>query len=135
MSHNIDDEDCILSNLYEIQNFDIDDNTIWTVKLSNDGKFIATGGVSGILKIFPLNHDYIQESTSFTSHRKVSCATNDCLSAFLSNSTAHSSNNCQSASKIIKESAVKVLKGHLNDILDICWGIHVNNNITFRTII
>lgn len=127
MSNNIDDEDCCFSNLYEIQHFDIEDNTIWTIKLSNDGRFIATGGVSGILKIFALNHDYLSESTSFSSQRKVSCATNDCLSAFLSNSTTYSSNNCQSASKIIKESAVKVFKGHLNDILDICWGIHVYN--------
>lgn len=135
MSHNIDEKDTFFQNLYEVQNFDIEDNSIWIIKLSNDGKFIATGGISGVLKVYPLNHDYCPEATSFSCNRKVSYGNNDCHSAFLSNSTSYSSNNSLSAFKVIKESAVKIFKGHLNDIIDICWGIHVLTNIIFRTII
>ena len=43
-----------LSSLIEIQNFQCDVDTIWVIKLSYNGKYLATGGKSGVLKIWEI---------------------------------------------------------------------------------
>ena len=43
------------SNLIELQNFEADCQEIWVAKFCDEGKHMATGGRSGILKIWSVN--------------------------------------------------------------------------------
>ena len=61
-NHNIDEDEPFFSRLFEVQNFQVDSDSIWIIKISNDRKFIATGGKSGLLKIFMIN-DIIEETS------------------------------------------------------------------------
>ena len=49
--YSIKEENKKLKNLYEIQIFKGEPEKIWVGKFSKDGKYFATGGHSGVIKI------------------------------------------------------------------------------------
>lgn len=82
----------------ELQNFQIDFQQIWIVKLSQDGRYLATGGKTGVLKIF--------EILTVNSDNYKSTYTNEDIFSYLN---------------FINEKPVRVYNDHSNDIIDICW--------------
>lgn len=83
-------------NLMELQCFQGDSEQIWAARISHDGKFLATGGKSGVLKIWELYT--FEESLDEYEYRG--------LISFL---------------KFINESAYRIYTEHINDIIDLCW--------------
>ena len=80
-----------LKNLFEIQNFVADTNIIWVAVINDNGKYIATGGKSGVLKIWTLDFNY----EKVLQQRKLP--------------------------KLIDETPFKTYKSHIEDIIDIAW--------------
>ena len=116
--HNIDDDELVFSKIHEVQSFDADSKIIWTVKISNDRKYIATGGMSRLLKIFIILEDSYN-SVNFSSSIIKSNTSNSPIIPF--------SNKEQiNAFKLFNEIAFREFKGHQNDIIDISWGVNVN---------
>jgi WD40 repeat protein len=55
-----------LKNLFELQNFYIDDSPIRVIKISYDNKYLATGSKKGIIKIFEIiNFEYSNFKSSY----------------------------------------------------------------------
>ena len=116
--HNIDDDELVFSKIHEVQSFDADSKIIWTVKISNDRKYIATGGMSRLLKIFIILEDSYN-SVNFSSSIIKSNTSNSPIIPF--------SNKEQiNVFKLFNETAFREFKGHQNDIIDISWGVNVN---------
>lgn len=86
--------------MIEIQTVDIEPQLtqIWVVKISFDGKYIATGGKSGILKIFEI----------LTSHF-------ECYNESYNDETIFEYLN------FISPNPIRIYKDHTNDIIDISW--------------
>ena len=118
-NHNIDEDEPFFSRLFEVQNFQVDSDSIWIIKISNDRKFIATGGKSGLLKIF-MSNDIIEETSPMNIKLN-----NIKESSVLNNSPSITKKKHIIDFKLIEENAFKVFKGHLNDIIDISWGGNV----------
>jgi WD40 repeat protein len=85
-----------LQMLFELQSFQGDSQQIWTTKISFDGRYIATGGKSGVLKIFEI----LTEEESLDNYEFLGL-----LSYF----------------KLINEHAYRIYTEHTQDIIDICW--------------
>ena len=55
-----------LKNLFELQNFYIDDSAIRVIKFSYDNKYLVTGSKKGIIKIFEImNYEYSNFKSSY----------------------------------------------------------------------
>jgi WD40 repeat protein len=88
--------------LFELQNFQADFQQIWVAKISPDGKYLATGGKTGVLKIFQIlniNLDNYNDSYSLKD-----------ILPYLN---------------FMKEHPIRVYNDHSNDIIDICWSPRV----------
>jgi hypothetical protein len=85
-----------LQNLFELQNFQGDSQQIWTARFSSDGRYLATGGKSGVLKIWEI---YTEEESLDNYEFK----------------------GILSYIKLVNESAFKIYTEHTQDIIDICW--------------
>ncbi len=91
-----------LDNLFEIQNIQMDIEEIWIAKFRQDGKYFATGGKSGTLKIWEtLNLDNSLEEY-----------TKSGINGFF---------------KFFKDYPFRIYKEHFSDIIDICWSNKVKN--------
>jgi hypothetical protein len=86
----------------ELQNFQADFQQLWVIKLSPNGDFLATGGKTGILKIFEiLGTNYKNYKESYTSQ------------------------DVQSYLKFMSETPLRCYNIHSDDIIDICWSPRV----------
>ena len=85
-----------LSSLIEIQNFQCDVDTIWVIKLSYNGKYLATGGKSGVLKIWEI------------------LTMKDSIDAYERKNILKYMNYCN-------EDAYRIYTEHSKDIIDIAW--------------
>lgn len=84
--------------LIELQNFYIEDSSIWIVKFSKDLKYLATGSKNGIIKIFEIiNYHY----DNFES--------------------VYKSNEILLYLNFLNEKPYKILNEHLSDIIDLTW--------------
>jgi hypothetical protein len=89
-----------LHNLFELQNFQGDSQQIWVAKFSCDGRYLATGGKSGVLKIWEI---YTEEESIDNYEFK----------------------GILSYLKLVNESAYRIYTEHSQDIIDICWSVKV----------
>jgi hypothetical protein len=89
-----------LHNLFELQNFQGDSQQIWVAKFSCDGRYLATGGKSGVLKIWEI---YTEEESIDNYEFK----------------------GILSYLKLVNESAFRIYTEHSQDIIDICWSVKV----------
>ena len=94
-----------LKNLIEIQNLQIDLEEIWICKFRQDGKYLATAGKSGTLKIW--------ETLSL----------DDSLEEYIKSGIC-------GFFKFFKDYPFRIYKEHISDIIDICWSNKVNNLIS-----
>jgi WD40 repeat protein len=91
-----------LTNVFELQNFQADSQQIWVAKFSVDGKYLATGGKSGVLKIWEI----FSEDDSLNNYEYKG------IISYL---------------KLINETAYRIYTEHVEDIIDICWNSKVSN--------
>lgn len=89
----------MLKNLYEIQIFKAEPEKIWVCKFSNDGKYFATGGNSGVLKIWEI----LSYSNSLNYYN------------------LNDKNNIKEYLNFFQEDAFKIYSEHNGDITDISW--------------
>jgi WD40 repeat protein len=85
-------------NLHELQNFEIDTHQIWIVRISPSGKYLATGGKSGLLKIYQIlnfNPDNYKNS--------------------------YSPDEIFNYMNFVNETPMRIYNDHSNDIIDVCW--------------
>lgn len=94
-----------LVNLFEIQNFRADSEEIWAVRISNKGEYMATGGKSGVLKIWEII-SYTDSILDYKPERG--------LSDYLN---------------YINETAFRIYTEHQKDIIDICWSKKDKNQL------
>lgn len=90
-----------IQNLIELQCFQGDSQQIWAAKISYDGKYIATGGKSGVLKIWGI----FSEDESLDNYES------QAFNAYF---------------QFINENAFRIYTEHTQDIIDICWSPRVN---------
>ena len=84
--------------LIELQNFYIDESSVWVIKISPDGKYLAGGCKSGKIKIYEvLGYNY---------------------SGFKSN---YNKRNIMEYLNFINETPYKTLDKHKSDIIDLSW--------------
>ena len=84
--------------LIELQNFYIDDSSIWVIKLNHDGNYLAAGCQSGKIKIFRvINYKYENFENSYDK------------------------DNILNYCNFICQNPYKTLKGHKSDIIDLSW--------------
>lgn len=93
-----------LQTLLKLQCFQADNEQIWSVVVSNDDKYIATGGKSGVLKIWQI-YSFEESIINFDPKN---------MELFL---------------KFINENPVKMYAEHTNDIIDIVWSQKVLSNL------
>ena len=84
--------------LIELQNFYIDNSSVWVIKLSPNGKFLAGGCKSGKIKIYQVIDFY-----------------------YPGFKTTYDRNNIFDYLKFISETPYKTLEKHKADIIDIAW--------------
>jgi WD40 repeat protein len=89
-----------LENLFILQDFQCDSQAVWIAKLSYDGKYLATGGQSGVLKIWSV---YSEEESLDNYEYK----------------------GLLSYIKLINENAYRVYNEHVSDIVDMSWNMTV----------
>ena len=100
------------NDLLELQKFKADSEQIWVAVLDNDHKFLATGGRSGVLKIWKMN-------TLWDDNNKYN---NSLLfSDTDENLELKSSGETKNFLNIIEETAYKLYCEHTSDIIDISW--------------
>ena len=90
------------NNLFELQNFHADYQELWCAKVNSNSTYLATGGKSGILKIWEL----IQYDLNFKLNPK----------------------EIYSSMQLINEKPYKEYIDHVDDIVDICWS-YKNPNV------
>ena len=90
--------------LIELQNFYIDNTSVWIIKLSPDGKYLAGGCKSGKIKI----HEIIDYN----------------YSGF---KTVYEPNNIIEYLNFISETPFKTLEKHKSDIIDLDWSPFFSN--------
>lgn len=88
-------------NLFELQCFQGDSHQILVAKISYGGKFLATGGLSGVLKIWQI----YSEDDSIENYE------NRGVNSFL---------------KFLNENAFRIYTAHKKEIIDISWHPKVN---------
>lgn len=92
--------------LIELQNFYIDNSSIWVIKFSLNGKYLATGSKRGILKIFEvINYEY--ENFQYEYNDK----------------------NILSYMNFLNEKPKQIMTDHNGDIIDLAWSYHVRSII------
>lgn len=99
-----------LTNAFELQNFQADSQQIWVAKFSVNGKYLATGGKSGVLKIWEI----FSEDDSINNYEYKG------LISYL---------------KLINETAFRIYTEHVEDIIDICWNSKVITYINILRIL
>ena len=90
--------------LIELQNFYIDDTSVWVIKINKEGKYLACGCKSGRIKIYELmgyNYMYFRKN--------------------------YSKSNVMDYLNFISESPYKTLESHKSDIIDLCWSPFYSN--------
>jgi hypothetical protein len=113
--------------LFEVQTIECEQNSpIWVMKTSSEGKFIAVGGKSGVLRIYEI---FQNEGVQMNINTSFILSTLNEFNSQLTKKT-HNSNfpfqetNSQfSILKLFNENPFRVYKEHTEDIIDICWGI------------
>ena len=84
--------------LIELQNFYIDNSSIWVIKLNHDGNYLAAGCQSGIIKIYKIiNYKYDNFKNSYDK------------------------DNILNYCNFICQKPFKTLQGHKSDIIDLSW--------------
>ena len=84
--------------LIELQNFYIDDSSVWVIKLNVNGKYLAGGCKSGKIKIYKIiDYNYSGFKNSYDK------------------------NNIMEYLNFISETPFKVLDRHKSDIIDLSW--------------
>ena len=84
--------------LIELQNFYIDDSSVWVIKLNVNGKYLAGGCKSGKIKIYKIiDYNYSGFKNSYNK------------------------NNIMEYLNFISETPFKVLDRHKSDIIDLSW--------------
>lgn len=90
--------------LIELQNFYIDDTSVWVIKINKDGKYISCGCKSGRIKIYGvMGYNYMK----FRTH--------------------YDKSNIMEYLNFISESPYKTLEKHKSDIIDLCWSPFYSN--------
>lgn len=89
-----------LKNLIEIQNLQIDSQETWICKFRHDGKYLATAGKSGTLRIW--------ETLSL----------DDSLEEYIKSGVC-------GFFKFFKDYPFRIYKEHIGDIIDVCWSNRV----------
>ena len=93
-----DSKENFFKTLIELQNFYIDNSSIWVIKLSPNGKYLACGCKSGKIKIYEvIGYNYSGFKTSYDR------------------------NNIFEYLKFIPETPYKTLTKHKADVIDIAW--------------
>ena len=87
-----------IKTLLEVQNFFIEDSSIWVMKLSNNYEYLATGSKNGYIKIFTIL-GYDSEEFELIYNKK----------------------NILNYFKLISEKPLLQLKKHTKDIIDLSW--------------
>ena len=87
-----------IKTLLEVQNFFIEDSSIWVMKLSNNFEYLATGSKNGSIKIFTIL-GYDSEEFELIYNKK----------------------NILNYFKLISEKPLLELKKHTKDIIDLSW--------------
>lgn len=88
--------------LIELQNYQGDSDSIWVAKFSSDEKYLATGGKSGVLKIWEVMS--YEDSIDLYEH--------NCIKEFLN---------------FFNEIAFRIYSEHKKDIIDLAWS-EINKN-------
>jgi len=90
--------------LIELQNFYIDDTSVWVIKINKDGKYLACGCKSGRIKIYEImGYNYMKYRTHYDK------------------------SNVMDYMNFISESPYKTLESHKSDIIDLCWSPFYSN--------
>ena len=84
--------------LIELQNFYIDDSSVWVIKLSSDGRFLAAGCKSGKIKI----HEII--GYNYSGYKR-----------------NYDKKDIKEYLNFINETPYKTLEKHKSDIIDLSW--------------
>ena len=93
-----DSKENFFKTLIELQNFYIDNSSIWVIKLSQNGRYLACGCKSGKIKIYEvIGYNYSGFKTSYDR------------------------NNIFEYLKFIPETPYKTLAKHKADVIDIAW--------------
>lgn len=90
----------IFENLFILQDFICDSQTVWITKFSFDGRYLATAGQSGVLKIWTVYN--LEES--------------------LEN---YEDKGLLSYIKCLNENAYRIYNEHSTDIIDLSWNVNV----------
>ena len=94
-----------LKTLFEIQDFIADNSAITVFKIDEEGKYLAVGFQSGIIKIYEIiNYNYEKYKIIYDK------------------------NNLKEYLYFINETPFKILSGHSNEIIDLFW-LYSSNNI------
>ena len=101
--------------LIELQNFKADSEQIWVASIDTTYNYLATGGKSGVLKIWKINTMLDDE--------------NKYIKSVLYKNKNYSINkeDIKSFLNIIEESVYKIYYSHTSDITDISWSKKYNN--------
>ena len=90
--------------LMELQNFYIDNTSVWVIKINKDGQYLACGCKSGRIKIYEImGYNYMY---------------------FKSN---YNKSNVMDYLNFISESPYKTLESHKSDIIDLSWSPFYSN--------
>ena len=90
--------------LIELQNFYIDDTSVWVIKINKCGKYLACGCKSGRIKIYEImGYNYMKYRTNYNK------------------------SNIMDYLNFISESPYKTLESHKSDIIDLCWSPFYSN--------
>ena len=94
-----------LKTLFEIQDFIADTSAITVIKIDEEGKYLAAGFTSGIIKIYEIiNYNYEKYKLIYDK------------------------NDLKEYLYFINETPFKILSGHSNEIIDLFW-LYSSNNI------
>lgn len=121
--------------LYEVQNFECEHSSaIWVTKISLDGKYLAVAGKSGILRIFEfLQNEVVQISVNpnliLSSLNDINSQSKRRGSITSSQTVIDNFNPYYSFMKLFNETPIRVYNQHSEDIIEICWGISIVNDI------
>ena len=97
-SENKNKNNNFFNTLIELQNFYIDDSSVWVVKISEDGKYLAGGCKSGKIKIYEvIGYNYSKFKTNYEKK------------------------NILEYLNFINETPYKTLERHKSDIIDLSW--------------
>ena len=87
-----------IKTLIELQNFYIDDSSVWVIKISHDGKYLAGGCKSGKIKIYEvIGYNY----SKFKTH--------------------YNKKNIMEYLNFINETPYKTFEKHKSDVIDLSW--------------